>query len=177
MRTIKKYSNRRLYDTEASSYINLEALAELIREGEVVEVVDASSGEDLTHTVLLQVILETPGLKGLFPPTFLHRIVRYSGSTGPQQAVLQQLGVGMQMLEAQLARFESQLGWMAGGRRDAGRGSSRAPTAPTRDEPPPQEPPAAGDSGEGQGDASADPELDALRARLAALESRLSGEG
>lgn len=175
MRTIKKYSNRRLYDTEASSYINLESLAELIREGEVVQVVDAKSGEDLTHTVLLQVILETPGLKGLFPPGFLHRIVRYSGSAGPHQAVLQQVGVGMQMLEAQMARFESQFGWMSGGPRGGRASSGVAPAA---------SPPAEADEDQGEpapaeapSGSEGDPELDALRARLAALESRLSGEG
>ncbi len=171
MRTIKKYSNRRLYDTEVSSYINLDALAELIRGGEQIRVVDAKSGEDLTHTVLLQIILETQGLKELFPSGFLHRIIRYSRATGPQQAILQQVGVGMQMLEAQMQRFETQFGWMSGvgggAAPQAASTPSAAPESPPEEDPPspPREPSTAEDS-EGY-------ELSALRERLAALESRL----
>ena len=183
MRTIKKYSNRRLYDTQASSYINLDALAELIRQGEVVQVQDAKTGEDLTHTVLLQVILETQSLGDLFPSGFLHRIIRYSQAAGPQKAVLQQMGVGMQMLDAQMGRFESQFGWMAGmapgARKGAGPGAA-APAAPAAAEPPPE--PEEDDASEEQDPVPEAPpeaseggdELAALRARLAALESRLS---
>ena len=178
MRTIKKYSNRRLYDTQASSYINLEALAELIRLGEVVQVQDAKTGEDLTHTVLLQVILETQGLGDLFPSGFLHRIIRYSQAAGAQKAVLQQMGVGMQMLDAQMGRFESQFGWMAGMAPGARKGAA-ATSAPAAAEPPPE--PEEDDASEehapvpdapGRASEEGD-ELSALRARLAALESRL----
>ena len=55
---IKKYANRRLYDTSAGRYVNLEDLAGLIRKGEEIQVVDAKSGEDLTRVVLTQIILE-----------------------------------------------------------------------------------------------------------------------
>ncbi len=55
---IKKYANRRLYDTSASRYINLEDIAALIRKGVEVQVVDAKSGQDLTRVTLTQVILE-----------------------------------------------------------------------------------------------------------------------
>ena len=56
--TIKKYANRRLYDTESSSYITLDKLAAMIRDGRDFEVVDAKSGEDITHQVLTQIIVE-----------------------------------------------------------------------------------------------------------------------
>ena len=59
---IKKYGNRRLYDSARSRYINLEELAAIIRAGEAVQVVDAKTNEDLTHEVLMQVVLEV--LKG-----------------------------------------------------------------------------------------------------------------
>ncbi len=65
--TIKKYANRRLYDTHSSSYITLDKLAGMIREGRDFEVVDAKSGEDITHQVLTQIIVDeesrrrTPG--------------------------------------------------------------------------------------------------------------------
>jgi polyhydroxyalkanoate synthesis repressor PhaR len=55
---IKKYANRRLYDTSASRYINLEDLATLVRNGKDVQVVDASTGEDLTRVTLTQIIVE-----------------------------------------------------------------------------------------------------------------------
>jgi len=57
-RTIKKYPNRRLYDTEISSYITLEEVRQLVLDGEAFEVRDARSGKDLTRTVLLQIIAE-----------------------------------------------------------------------------------------------------------------------
>lgn len=55
---IKKYANRRLYDTSASRYINLEDIGVLVRNGKAVQVVDANSGEDLTRVTLTQVIVE-----------------------------------------------------------------------------------------------------------------------
>ena len=58
MRTIKKYPNRRLYDTEVSRYITVSDLRQLIIEGEEFEVVDVASGDDLTRMVLLQIINE-----------------------------------------------------------------------------------------------------------------------
>jgi polyhydroxyalkanoate synthesis repressor PhaR len=57
-RIIKKYPNRRLYDTEISSYITLEEVRQLVLDGEHFEVRDAKSGEDLTRSVLLQIISE-----------------------------------------------------------------------------------------------------------------------
>jgi polyhydroxyalkanoate synthesis repressor PhaR len=57
-RTIKKYPNRRLYDTEISSYITLEEVRQLVLDGESFEVRDAKSGKDLTRSVLLQIIAE-----------------------------------------------------------------------------------------------------------------------
>lgn len=75
MTTIKKYSNRRLYDTGLSRYITLDELAAKIREGDEVQVVDAKSGEDLTQVTLTQLILESPTAK-LLPVGLLHRLLR-----------------------------------------------------------------------------------------------------
>ncbi|NOY27753.1 MAG: hypothetical protein GXP62_17965, partial [Oligoflexia bacterium] len=60
VRTIKKYSNRRLYDTAASGYINLQDLAALVRSGEDIRVVDVETEADLTRQILLQIVLESP---------------------------------------------------------------------------------------------------------------------
>lgn len=76
MITIKKYSNRRLYDTSQSQYVTLDQLAELIRTGEDVEVVDAKTGEDLTQAVLAQIIIESRGAGRLLPSKMLMQLIR-----------------------------------------------------------------------------------------------------
>ncbi len=73
---IKKYSNRRLYDTSRSQYITLEELAEHIRLGEDVQVQDAKSGEDLTQSVLAQIIVESRGAAKLLPASMLMQLIR-----------------------------------------------------------------------------------------------------
>ncbi|HVP64834.1 MAG TPA: polyhydroxyalkanoate synthesis regulator DNA-binding domain-containing protein [candidate division Zixibacteria bacterium] len=55
---VKKYGNRRLYDTSASRYVNLEEIADMVRNGKEVQVVDATSGEDVTHVTMTQIIVE-----------------------------------------------------------------------------------------------------------------------
>ena len=75
---VKKYANRRLYDTSTSSYVTLEHLARLIREGQDFVVQDAKSGEDLTRSVLAQIIFEEEN-KGanLLPVNFLRQVIRF----------------------------------------------------------------------------------------------------
>lgn len=75
---IKKYANRRLYNTETSSYITQADLAGIIREGRNVEVVDAKSGEDLTRQTLAQIILEEES-KGaaMLPVSFLRNVIGF----------------------------------------------------------------------------------------------------
>ena len=73
---VKKYSNRRLYDTEASQYITLEELAEKIRLGAEVRVHDAKSNEDLTQGTLAQIILESRGASRLLPVPLLTQLIR-----------------------------------------------------------------------------------------------------
>lgn len=75
MTIVKKYSNRRLYDTELSRYITLDELAEKVRRGVDVQVVDAKSGQDLTQATLTQLILEGPAAK-LLPVPLLRRLLR-----------------------------------------------------------------------------------------------------
>src|SRR5687767_7520724 len=76
MIVIKKYGNRRLYDTEASQYITLEELAERIRTGADVRIGDAKSGEDLTQPTLAQIIMESRGGARLLPPQLMHELIR-----------------------------------------------------------------------------------------------------
>jgi len=76
MRTIKKYSNRRLYDTGESQYITLDELAALIRAGEDVEIVDAKTGTDLTRPTLAQIVVESRGAARLLPRDLLVQLIR-----------------------------------------------------------------------------------------------------
>jgi len=74
---LKKYANRRLYDTEKSSYVTLEQIAEFIKNGREVNVVDAQTGEDVTSFILTQIILEQSRKHSLLPAPLLHLIIRY----------------------------------------------------------------------------------------------------
>tara|TARA_B100001750_G_scaffold144167_2_gene115032 strand:- start:5112 stop:5663 length:552 start_codon:yes stop_codon:yes gene_type:complete len=73
---VKKYSNRRLYDTDWSRYVTLEELAGRIRDGEDVRVVDAKTSADLTQLVLAQIILESRGAAKLLPASLLAQLIR-----------------------------------------------------------------------------------------------------
>lgn len=77
MRIIKKYSNRRLYDTKSSGYITLDELQEIIRDGEDVQVIDAKSGDDLTQATLAQIVVES-GAARLLPTPLLTQMIRMS---------------------------------------------------------------------------------------------------
>ncbi len=81
--TIKKYGNRRLYDTSTSQYINLEKIATLVRNGKEVRVVDAKTGEDLTRVTLTQIIVEDAkgGPTGL-PLELLRQLIVASDRVG-----------------------------------------------------------------------------------------------
>ncbi len=73
---IKKYSNRRLYDTEESRYITLDELAEKIRSGTDVQVLDVKAGTDLTQPTLTQIIMESRGAAKLLPVSLLTQLIR-----------------------------------------------------------------------------------------------------
>jgi|SRR5215470_10793367 polyhydroxyalkanoate synthesis repressor PhaR len=75
---IKRYSNRKLYDTQESRYVTLEELEELIRAGKEISVVDVSTGEDLTSVTLAQIILENErSRRAGLPTAFLHQLIKH----------------------------------------------------------------------------------------------------
>ncbi len=79
---IKKYANRRLYNTQSSSYVTLEHLAQMVRDGTEFEVRDARSGDDITRSVLAQIIFDEEN-KGqhLLPIQFLRQLIRFYGDS------------------------------------------------------------------------------------------------
>ncbi|MBV9653671.1 MAG: polyhydroxyalkanoate synthesis repressor PhaR [Acetobacteraceae bacterium] len=79
---VKKYANRRLYNTESSSYITLDNLAEMIRKGRDFVVYDAKSGEDITRGVLTQIIVEEEGKgRAMLPTSFLRHLIGFYGDS------------------------------------------------------------------------------------------------
>ena len=87
--TIKKYANRRLYDTESSAYITLDRLSEMIREGREFEVIDAKTGEDITRQVLTQIIVDEESRGStMLPVNFLKQVIGLYGNS--MQAVVPQ---------------------------------------------------------------------------------------
>lgn len=79
---IKKYANRRLYNTESSSYITLDHLAKMVKENREFQVVDAKSGEDITHNVLTQIIMdEEQRGQTMLPVSFLRQLISMYGDS------------------------------------------------------------------------------------------------
>ena len=80
---IKKYANRRLYNTGTSTYVTLEDLAAMVKTGEDFVVFDAKTGEDITRSVLAQIIFEQEGKAGqnLLPIAFLRQLIRFYGDS------------------------------------------------------------------------------------------------
>ena len=80
--TIKKYANRRLYDTESSTYITLDRLAQMVREGREFEVVDAKTGDDITRQVLTQIIVDEEARGStMLPINFLKQLIGLYGNS------------------------------------------------------------------------------------------------
>lgn len=81
--TIKKYANRRLYNTASSAYVTLADLAKMVKTGEDFVVYDAKTNEDITRSVLTQIIFEQEGIEGqsLLPITFLRQLIRFYGDS------------------------------------------------------------------------------------------------
>ncbi len=170
---IKKYANRRLYNTETSTYITLDHLAVMTREGRDFQVFDARTGEDITRSVLTQIVMEEESTgQTMLPVPFLRQIIAMYGDS-MQGAVPHYLEASMaafaenqtkfrdaalkpfeQLAKQNLAMFQAATEMLTGGKLAAKPTQTSAPA------------PAA---------APSDSELAALKAQLAALQARLDG--
>ncbi len=114
LRIIKKYPNRRLYDTEISSYITIEDVRQLIVDGEHFEVRDAKTGDDLTRAVLLQIITEQEqDGEPILSTQLLSHIIRFYGDS-MQGFMGNYLERSMQLFMEQQQQFRQQMGGMLG---------------------------------------------------------------
>ena len=161
---IKKYANRRLYDTESSSYITLERLAEIVRQKRQFKVVDAKTGEDLTRGVLTQIIMEEEARgTNMLPVNFLRQLISMYGDQ-MQAVVPQYLEASLEALQRNQSQFRDA---MAGALAtnpfaEIARRNMEMFTAAAQGAKPAPPPP---------GDTRA--ELDDLKAQLAALQQKL----
>jgi polyhydroxyalkanoate synthesis repressor PhaR len=155
---IKKYGNRRLYDTAGSRYVNLDDIAALVREGKNVQVVDAKSGQDLTRVTLTQIITEDAKDKPTGLPLELLRQLIVASDEVRQEFVMWYLKSAFDTYQKVQDAVQSRLGEVQSAILspvDMMKKFLGAPPSP----PPPR--------------AQSEPELDALRRRVAELEARL----
>jgi polyhydroxyalkanoate synthesis repressor PhaR len=108
--TIKKYANRRLYNTGTSTYVTLEDLASMVKVGEDFLVYDAKTGDDITRSVLAQIIFEQENKAGqnLLPTTFLRQLIRFYGDS-MQMVVPKYLEQSIDTLTREQEKFRRQL--------------------------------------------------------------------
>ena len=108
--TIKKYANRRLYNTGTSTYVTLEDLAAMVKTGNDFVVFDAKTGEDITRSVLAQIIFEQENKQGqnLLPITFLRQLIRFYGDS-MQMLVPRYLEVSIDSLTREQEKFRNQM--------------------------------------------------------------------
>ena len=168
--TIKKYANRRLYDTESSAYITLDRLAEMVREGREFEVVDAKSGDDITRQVLTQIIVDEEARGStMLPVNFLKQLIGLYGNS-MESMVPQYLEAAMDAFQRNQSAFQDAFGGkmfadIAKRNMQMFEGASRAFTT-TAGKPKKDAQPSAKES-----------ELDKLKAELAALRDKVDRLG
>jgi polyhydroxyalkanoate synthesis repressor PhaR len=157
---IKRYSNRKLYDTQESRYVTLEEIEEMIRTGREISVVDAASGEDLTSVTLTQIILENERTRrASLPAAFLHQLIKHGESwqdfvQKSMRASLEGMVSSQRDMERIFRDWSLRAGWGAIG------AAPSAAAEPQRD--------GAGDDADKLRE-----EVTALRDRLRSLEERL----
>jgi polyhydroxyalkanoate synthesis repressor PhaR len=158
---IKRYSNRKLYDTQESRYVTLEEIEELIRGGREISVVDAASGEDLTSVTLTQIILENERThRATLPAAFLHQLIKHGQSwqdfvQKSMRASLEGMVSSQRDMERIFRDWSMRAGWGAIGVPPSPTAEPKRDGAPTEDADKLRE------------------EVAALRDRLRSLEERL----
>jgi polyhydroxyalkanoate synthesis repressor PhaR len=159
---IKRYSNRKLYDTHESRYVTLDEIEEMIRAGKEISVVDAASGEDLTSVTLTQIILEAErNHRGNLPSAFLHQLIKHGEAwqdfiQRSLRSSLENVTTSQREMDRVFREWAARAGWGVAG-----------PRAETRGDPevmPPDRP---------RDTEKLREEVALLRERLRALEERL----
>ena len=173
---IKKYANRRLYNTESSTYITLEHLAEMVRQKREFKVVDAKSGEDITHGVLTQIIMEeeASGGQSMLPVNFLRQLIGMYGDS-MQSLVPQYLEASLEAFQRNQSQFRDAMAgaFTSGPLAEMARRNMEMMTAAARG----VQPPAKGAGKPEEKEDSGGDELAQVKAQLAALQEKLDKLG
>lgn len=173
---IKKYANRRLYDTGSSSYITLDHLAAMVREKKEFKVIDAKSGEDITRSVLTQIIMEEEARGStMLPVNFLRQLIAMYGDS-MQTMVPQYLEASLEAFQRNQSQFQDAMaGAFSGGpfAEMARRNMEMFQAAARGVQPQPQS--RSGDQQSGDADTKA--ELADVKAQLKALQEKLDKMG
>ena len=167
---IKKYANRRLYDTESSSYITLERLAQMVRQKRQFKVVDAKSGDDITRSVLAQIIMDEESRGAtMLPVNFLRQLISLYGDS-MEAVVPHYLEASLEQLQRNQSQFrEAMTGAFARNPfAEIARRNMEMFTAAAR--------PVAGEAAKSAEDDTR-AEIAALRAELAELQRKLDRRG
>jgi polyhydroxyalkanoate synthesis repressor PhaR len=152
---IKRYSNRKLYDTQESRYVTLEEIEEMIRAGREIAVVDAASGDDLTSVTLAQIILESErNHRAALPTAFLHQLIKHGEAwqdfvQRSMRSSLEGVVSSQREMERIFQDWASRAGWGLGAARGEGKRDGEPESQRLREE------------------------VVALRERLRSLEERL----
>ncbi len=181
---VKKYANRRLYNTESSSYITLDNLAEMIRQGRDFVVYDAKTGEDITRGVLTQIIVEEEGKgRAMLPTGFLRQLIGFYGGN-MQNLVPRYLEQAITAFADQQRQvrdtMQQTMGRMFPNMEEVSRQNiammERAMSlwTPFYRPPPATEPAAAGPAPEAEANTASQQELLALRAEVEGLRRQLA---
>jgi polyhydroxyalkanoate synthesis repressor PhaR len=171
---IKRYSNRKLYDTQESRYVTLEEIEEMIRAGREISVADATSGEDLTSVTLTQIILENErNHRANLPSAFLHQLIKHGEAwhdfvQRTMRSSLEGFVSSQRDMERVFREWSLRAGWgpvtgAASATADAKRDAADAKR---------ETPDAKRETGDAEADKLRD-EVSALRDRLRSLEERL----
>jgi polyhydroxyalkanoate synthesis repressor PhaR len=153
---IKRYSNRKLYDTQESRYVTLDEIEEMIRGGKEISVVDASTGEDLTSVTLAQIILENErNHRAALPSAFLHQLIKHGEAwqdfvQRSMRSSLEGIITSQREMDRVFRDWASRAGWAAG----APPAGPSKPAEPVRRE-------------------AAEPEAERLREEVSTLRERL----
>lgn len=167
---IKKYANRRLYDTESSTYITLERLAQMVRQKREFKVVDAKTGEDITRSVLTQIIMDEEARGSeMLPVNFLRQLIGMYGDQ-MQAVVPQYLEASLEQLQRNQSQIRDAMAgaFAANPFAEIARRNMELFTAAAAGRPP-------APAGAGSGDTKS--ELADLKAQLAELQRKLDKLG
>jgi len=165
---IKKYENRRLYDTTNSRYVNLEEVAQLLQQGNEVQVIDAGSGEDITRLILTQIIVEDAKAQdSKFPLDLLREMVVASGRIS-QESTLKYMKAMLDLYQSTYRVMAPQLNpfeFMQNLRPNQDKAENG------KSSPPAEDAPEAADKGSRQPETE---DVESLKSRLAELEKLVS---